>query len=291
MHVVIPSISDMALDLIKNDILNAKILEKSEDGYIIDLLGKSIFARSDLELKVGQNINLRLINKSGNKIVFKIAKDNDRLNTSGKNQICDSFDSPEVKSAITLLSKLNLPITKQSLETLRDIYSKLLKQKPLNDDNANSSLRQETTQGQTETRLNLGIKALNLLYQKSQLEHISFFMLTMPCPKTQLIVKQSGQYEDNGSTSTFSFIVETTNLGSILVKILKQQETISSTLIFEDKKGLDIARKEADKLKESNSLPGALHLKMGTISKQDFFFGELENEFDDTIMPDINIRI
>ena len=40
------------------------------------------------------------------------------------------------------------------------------------------------------------------------------------------------------STSTFSFIVETTDLGSILVKILKQQETISSTLIFEDKKGL-----------------------------------------------------
>lgn len=122
MKVYLPEINfDSPLSCDK--VLNCIISEKVDDGYIIDILGQEVFAKSDLDLKPNDHIKVKVVESSPEQLILKVIPG---IKTSDKLNITNSTD-PKIQLPITILSKLNLSMTDDRLKLVSEILSSLFK--------------------------------------------------------------------------------------------------------------------------------------------------------------------
>lgn len=108
------------------DMIKAVISQKLEGGYVLDLGGKKVFARSTLDLDLGDLLKLKIIESSPSQLVLKVIEfsKNDTL----PKELPLPFNLPntsEIHGAFNLLSKLNLPITQERIELIVNLFKKL----------------------------------------------------------------------------------------------------------------------------------------------------------------------
>lgn len=269
-------------NLLQGEVLTAKVLQNVEGGYIIDINGLEIFAQSDLNLEPGNLLRLKVIESSCSRLILKVTNI-----YSGQKDIRDEppalskqFPSSEIRAAFKLLSKLNLPTTEERLTIVSDLLAGIV------ENNEHPTLSKDAS----DTLNNLAFKALNLIYNEASSDKIYYFALPFPEYETVYFRVSSGT-KSNGKRDLFhlSFILETRQFGLVLAEIYQAENTISASLTFEKRKGLEAARKAIANLgSETGNLLKSLKMNVGKISKRDFFFKGLE---DSSFLTGINLKV
>lgn len=120
MRVYLPDISfDSPLNC--NKVLNCIISEKVDDGYIINILGQKVFAKSDLNFKPNDIVKVKVIENLPKQLTLKVIPDiKTSLNTS-------NFTDSDKQLPMLILSKLNLSMTDDRLKLVSEILSSLYK--------------------------------------------------------------------------------------------------------------------------------------------------------------------
>jgi len=282
MQVNLPYAVMLQNNLLQGEVLNAKVLQNAAGGYLIDLNGLEIFAQSDLSLEPGNLLRLKVVESTSSQLILKVFNtDAQAKNVQNEPPVLSKLlFSPETRAAFRLLSKLNLPITNERLSIVSDLLAGIV------DNNGHPDPTQDTS----GAFRNLALKAMNLIHKEASSDNIYFFALPLPEHKT-VYFKVSGSSKANDGTDLFhlSFIVETMNLGPVLAEICQTGSLPSASLTFEEKKGMEAARKAVAGLgPEAGSLLKSLKMKMGKVSKRDFFLECLEAP---GFSPGINLRV
>lgn len=269
-------------NLLQGEVLTATVLQNVDGGYIIDINGLEIFAQSDLNLEPGNLLRLKVIESAPSRLILKVTNTDTRAkgNQDEPPALSKPLSSAEIRAAFKLLSKLNLPATEERLSIVSDLLSGI----------ANNDENPDSTQNTSDALRNLALKALNLIYKEASSDNIYYFALSLPEYKT-VYFRVSGGSKANGGKSLFrlSFIVETGPLGPVLAEIYHTGSSTYASLTFEERKGMEAARKAvADLGPEAGSLLKSLKMKVGKVSKRDFFLKDLESS---GFSPGINLRI
>lgn len=237
------------------------------------------------------------------------------------------LNSKEAQIPLNLLSKLNLPIMEERMELIMELLNQLTneerldpslppsKELPLHE--IFSVFREAITQdpktdvvfqekkllgllknftakeGKKATaediKEQLALNAINLLHREDSANNIYFFALPIAIyHKIYLRVTSHHSAKDAESSYSLSFIINTKNLGAILVNLYYVHGKITASSVFEDKKALDTVKKF---LKESKDIPQivrTMELKIGKVSKKDFFFSNIKKR---PINLGINIKV
>ncbi|WP_422446826.1 hypothetical protein [Thermoanaerobacterium sp. DL9XJH110] len=289
------------------EVLKAAVCRKAPGGYIIQLNGKEVYAVSDLDLKIGEMLKLKVVEASGSHLTLKVIRRGAPGASGGGASVSfEMADTPETRAAIHLLSNLNLPMTEERLELLSDFFRQAggrnkpdcpaaashgqyhrngaqMKNDPLNDIDSLFKIpmtRRELLEKHLTEIEKIGdfllMKAVNGIYKKAGTEQAAFFVIPLPVYKKAYLKVFSKPSPRSGDTSiSLSFLVETRNLGPALVNIVRENGLTRASITFEEKKALETARKAlADPGGQASALIRSLQLKLGKISKRDFIFGE-----------------
>lgn len=111
-------------NLFANEILTCTISEKTDEGYIINIMGKEVFAKSDLILKPNQLINVKVDRNLPTQLTLKVLPDIETSVESNTSTYAANFNK---QLPMTILSKLNLPMTDNRLKLLSEILNSLSK--------------------------------------------------------------------------------------------------------------------------------------------------------------------
>lgn len=229
--------------------------------------------------------------------------------------------TPETHTALNILSKLNLPIEKERLDFLKDLLSWFSAQTLLHSEESSVSFPEsfakyissgfiepekvllehfqylddhETQETDAKSKADLvkdymALKVLNLAHKKTQDNNIIFFMLPIPVyDKIFLKVYKDSSSKNAESPVKLSFIINTKNLGQILVDLSYLKGKVFATSTFENKKAMDLAKRALSMRQDFSSILKTMQLKFGKISRKDFFFGDIDKQ---EIMTGVNIRI
>lgn len=218
--------------------LKAFIRCKVEGGYIIEIDGEKFFARSELQIPEGKIVHLKPISYSGGKVIFKLLSRQEMKESPPFSKT----PPPDVLPFLTL-SNLNLPITQERLKLLQTIIERIVK-KPAQE-------KKSENKPVTEPTLELGIKILNVAHVALKDKKVVFFALHHPVYEHTLIkVKEELKKEGpEDLTKSVSFIVDTFNLGKILVNLFYINGKLSGTLVFEGPDNFKKARKRYEEVK------------------------------------------
>ncbi|MCG0276357.1 MAG: hypothetical protein L5655_09425 [Thermosediminibacteraceae bacterium] len=272
----------------------AFVCKKVENGYIIEINGEKIFARTDLWFKEGNIITLKPVRFFENKVVFKVLERHDRV-SEGTQQATPALNDV---LPVTILSKLNIPITPNRLKILTRIIEKLLE----NIDHAGKhSILPEQTHSHIHERIlnssaendkdisrgeaaeptsfaQIASRVLNAAYADLKDTKVEFFAFNHPLYGNILLKVKRQEREQDKPLITLSFLVNTSNLGRILVSLSYSKGIIGGSLIFEDQEKLDIARKRYEKIKENSTFPRlieSLNWQFRKISADKFLLEDL----------------
>ncbi|AYO31312.1 hypothetical protein D2962_12500 [Biomaibacter acetigenes] len=270
-------------NLLQGEVLTATVLQNVDGGYIIDLNGLEIFAQSDLNLEPGNLLRLKVIESAPSRLILKVINTDTRAKGIQDEPpvLSKHLSSVEIRAAFKLLSKLNLPITGERLSMVSDLLAGIV------NNNGHPDPRPDKSDAFKE---NLALRALNIIYKEARPDNIYFFALPLPEYKTVYFRLSSGS-KANGGRVLFhlSFIVETVTLGPILAEIYQTESSTAASLTFEERKGMEIVRKAvADLGPQAGSLLKSLKMKVGKVSKRDFFLKGLEAP---GFSPGINLQV
>lgn len=121
-------LSDIYFENISSEeILNCIISDKIEGGYIIDINGEKIFAKSELSFMPKDTIQVKVVENSPSQLILKVLPKIEKRNVETKSPVAKS---PEQKLAMTVLSKLNLPMKTERINTLSNIFKSLYENEP-----------------------------------------------------------------------------------------------------------------------------------------------------------------
>lgn len=282
-----PYLTILKNNILQGEILNAVVSQKTGDGYLINIRGMEVFARSGLDLAVGQNLVLKVMEASSSQVILKVLKtDADKKSISDdapgslKNTLKFNWTA-EARAAIKLLSALNIPITEERLSRVSRLLAEIV----------HKNIRNDSAPDKAGTFTEfLAVRALNIVYRHAGLNNIFFFLLPLP-QKNAVYFKVTGEPRARGDSATtcLSFIVDTETLGPVLAEIYLTGSCTAASLTFEEKKGLDAAKKALAELgPEAGGLIKSLKLKTGRVSREDFFFAELKGL---DLSSGINLRV
>lgn len=269
-------------NLLQGEVLTATVLQNVDGGYVIDINGLEIFAQSDLNLEPGNLLRLKVIESAPSRLILKVINTDTRAKGSQDEPpiLSKQLSSAEIRAALKLLSKLNLPATEERLSIVSDLLASIV------NNNEHPNFAQDTS----DALRNLALKVLNLIYKEAIHYNIYYFALPLPEYKTVYFRVSSGS-KSNGSRVSFhlSFIVETGTLGPILAEIYQTESSTAASLTFEERKGMEIVRKAVAGLgPEAGHMLKSLKLKVGKVSKRDFFLKELQSP---GFSPGINLQV
>lgn len=218
--------------------LKAFIRCKVEGGYIIEIDGEKFFARSELQIPEGNIVHLKPISYSGGKVIFKLLSRQEMKESPPFSKT----PPPDVLPFLTL-SNLNLPITQERLKLLQTIIERIVK-KPTQE-------KKSENKPVTEPTLELGIKILNVSHVALKDKKVVFFALHHPVYE-HILIKVKEELKKEGPedlTKSVSFIVDTFNLGKVLVNLFYINGKLSGTLVFEGPDNFKKARKRYEEVK------------------------------------------
>ncbi len=344
MKIYLSKTPDMGGSFKPQDMINAHIVQKTENGYIVNICGDEVFAHCLLDLNVGDFLKLKLVESSASQIVFKVVQ-YEAKGESGEVASRPSmpFNMPqtlETNAALKLLSKLNLPIKKERLTLIMDLLrhvvnndgqepslslerelssqsQNLLFHKALSNcinsgsisfedqvleqlqefvalKDGTSTLHKTAIHNRTETDIikdYLALKALNFIHNEGGNNNIYFYAVSVPIYHN-IYLKVSHNFSSHDNTKThhicLSFIINTKNLGAVLIDLVYANGKVTASSTFEDKKALDAAERVLSMNKNSSGLIKNIKLKVGKVSVDDFFFGEINEQ---PMPTGINLRI
>ncbi|MDI3480691.1 MAG: hypothetical protein PWQ97_346 [Tepidanaerobacteraceae bacterium] len=269
-------------NLLQGEVLAAKVLQKVDGGYIIDLNGLEIFAQSDLSFAPGKLLKLKVIESNPSRLILKVLNtDSVQKGTQeGQPVLSKQLFPAEIRAALKLLSKLNLPATEERVAIVSDLLSGIV----------NNNEQTGAVRDTSGVLTHLALKALNLIYKESGPYNIYYFAL--PLQEYKTVYFKLSSHSKTASHKTFlhlSFIVDTQDFGLVLAEIYQNQSSTTASLTFENKDGMEAARKAIARLGDgADSLLKSLKIKMGKISKRDFFLKDLETS---GFLPGINLRV
>lgn len=123
----------------------------------------------------------------------------------------------------------------------------------------------------------LALKALNHLHNKGSVSSTGFYALPIPIyHNIYLKISDYPSTNDTQSSMCLSFIINTKNLGAVLIELMYVNGKVTASSTFEDKKAMDAVKKFLNINKNIHSLIKAMELKVGKVSIKDFFFGEIK---------------
>lgn len=340
MKIYLTPTSAMNSTFTSQDVISAYILQKKENGYIVNIGGTEVFAHCLLDLNIGDFLKLKVADSSTSQIAFKVIQYEAKESQTMLKPLMslDIPHIPETQTAFNLLLKLNLPIKKESLTFIMDLLSQLIdEEKPepllpsandlpsqaeklffhktltkfinsgpimseeqllelLQDSTALEdevfALDKTLTNNQTKARAlkkHLALKALNLLHNKGCVSHVNFYSVPIPVyHNIYLKVTEDPSTDNTQASMHLSFIVNTKNLGAVLVDLTFINGKVSASSTFEDKKALDTVKNVLDMNKNAHNLIKTMILKVGKVSLKDFFFSEIKER---PITTGINLKV
>lgn len=134
----------------------------------------------------------------------------------------------------------------------------------------------------------LALKAINLLHSKDSASNIYFFALPLPIYQNVYLKVSKHSSKDDKETSSLSFIINTKNLGAILVELMYADGKITASSTFEDKKAMNAVKQFLNENRDIPNVIKAMKLKVGRITIRDFFFGDIKKQ---PITTGINIKV
>ncbi|AEE90702.1 conserved protein of unknown function [Tepidanaerobacter acetatoxydans Re1] len=335
MKIYLPKTPDMSGSFKPQDVINAHIVQKTENGYIVNICGDEVFAHCLLDLNIGDFLKLKLVESSASQIVFKVVQ----YEAKGESEEVVSrplmpFNMPqtiETNAALKLLAKLNLPIKKERLTLIMDLLrhvvnnndsqeSSLALERELSSQSQNllfhkalsnyinsdsisfedqvleqlqefvalkdetSALNKTTIHNRTKADIikdYLALKSLNFIHNEGGNNNICFYTVPVPIYHN-IYLKVSHNFSSRDNTQAhhicLSFIINTKNLGAVLIDLVYANGKITASSTFEDKKALDAAKRVLSMNKSASSLIKSIKLKVGKVSVDDFFFGEIKEQ-------------
>lgn len=272
MQVNLPYAVMLDNNFLQGETLNASIVQKTESGYIINLNGMQVPVLSDLDFLPGEELKLKVVESLPSRLVLRVVK-TEVHEKSIRNHFpspLEMLSLPETRAAIKLLAKLNLPITEHRVSAVSDLLTIVVSKNEHPDSGSDEAVNLKEY---------LAIKALNQIHKETGPGNICFFALPLPEHKTVYFkITDTSKPYGGPPKKILSFIVETDVLGPILAEISLIGDSISSSLTFEEKRGIELARKALAKLgPDSSTLLLSLKLKTGKVSRKNFFFAEMEN--------------
>jgi hypothetical protein len=278
------------------NVLRAVVSKKTDSGYVLILNGKEVLAQSQLNFTPGELITLRIVDVSQKRLLLKLVhSEKPNLNTSQSSDIIYKFaEFPYAQICFMIALKLNLPITKERISAIHEFLEEFMKQndKSTNKSGIKQNFLQENAQEIKDFKLYILLKMLNVLHKKTNDNTNIVFLFSPYQPfydKVYAKFARSNGNKDSEAQLSLSFIVDTVNLGSVLVEILQYKNNTSVTMVFEKSETLEVIKSSISKLRETtSSLISSINLKVGSISRNDFLFKEHEQH---SILPGIDVRI
>lgn len=321
MRVFFPQISNTANALMPGEIISAYVVDKAENGYIINIGGFEVFAHCSLNLEKGDLIKMKVAEALTSKIEFKLVQceTKDSKHQLSLPMLIDVADTSEARAALNVLSKLNLPIKQEYLNFItkllchltdskiskpvslctnmltsknfeeyvktgfREIEDKLLQLLQ------NSSTVENKDIFEISLKEYLAFKALNILHNNNNGSQVAFFLLPIPVyHNIYLKVSKEQRKDKTQSQVNLSFVINTKNLGAIFVELKYMNGKVTATSTLEDEKAMNMVMEAISEYKTGNDLVTNMNLKVKKLSLKDFFLGEINEP---QYKTGINIKI
>jgi len=340
------NINSLNGSITSQDVVSAYITQKLENGYLIDIGGTEVFARCLLDFSIGDFLKLKIIEASPSQIVFKVV-DHKKETEEPPNLLTTlpplDIDSQEIQIAFKLLSKLNLPITKERVNFIKEILNHLthlekiepdlsiFKESSLQDfsssfyentapflkgeftfpyenqllelfqnfdpikekmdsslDKILSNISDSKKKAAAVIKEQLALKVINLLHREDSANNTFFFVLPIPVYH-KVYLKLSNHLSNKDTPSLrLSFIVNTKNLGTILVDLNYMNGKISASSVFENKEAMNAVKSYLNSNENIPDIIRTMKLMVGKVSTRDFFFGSIKEQ---PITTGINIKV
>ncbi|ADL08615.1 hypothetical protein [Thermosediminibacter oceani] len=274
----------------------AVVCKKVEGGYIIDINGERILARTDLGFAEGQTLTLKPVRFSADQIVFKV------LNRQDKATHRPPAATPAGRDLLPILtlSKLNIPITQNRLKIFSRVIEKLVeeidrpRENPTLEDEIlprstgdlwNNAVEEKPGSAAREaaepsTFIRIALKVLNAAHADLKDVKVAFFSVGHPFFGNILLKVKRRREERQGSPPVnLSFLVNIAGLGRILVNLTYSKGVIDGSLVFEDREKLDIARKRYEDIREKiprSLVVESLRWKWQKVDIDKFLFEDLD---------------
>lgn len=266
MKVYLNNTLDLYQGLSTNEVIGAFVSEKVEGGFKININGIDVFAHSLLDFNIGDYLKLKIVEASPSKMVLKlIQQDINELDQAKSPLPYNIPQSPQAETALLLLSKLNLHIKKERLLILKNLLDEFVS-KEAKENNKPINIKDY-----------LALKALNLAHDKLNNEQITFFAMSTPVYQ-RIYIKVTGKTSaaNTKSLPKVSFVVNTQNLGTILVNLTYINGNIKASSTFEDKNAMEVVKEALTHNKDLGRLLRTMKLNVGKVSYEDFFFEGVE---------------
>ncbi|NLZ52150.1 MAG: hypothetical protein GX892_03200 [Thermoanaerobacteraceae bacterium] len=340
MRIYLTQTSNINSAITSQDVISAYVTQKQENGYIVNMGGTEVFAHCLLDLNIGDFLKLKVVESSTSQIVFKVVEhETESQNPHKPLTTLDIAHTQEAQNAFNLLSKLNLPIIKERVDFIMDLFNQLINEEkpepsllsskelpfqtlvssfretiaahidsgfilPENqllellqnfttvDKDKPFSFNKALTHKRTKASVlkeQLALKAINILHNEDSASNICFFALPIPVyHNTYLKISSYPSTNDTQPSIRLSFIINTKNFGAIFVDLMFINGKVTASSIFEDKKAMNAVKKFLNANKDIPSVIKTMELKVGKVSKKDFFFGDIKKQ---PITSGINIKI
>jgi len=320
MRIFLSQISDTTNAFMPGGIISAYVVKKVENGYIINVGGSEVFAQCLLDLEIGDFLKLKVAHALASRIVFKVVQ-YEAKDSKHQLSLPMSIDVPntfEARAALNVLLKLNLPIKQEYLNFITKLFCHLTDfkmSKPVSPLANELSPRYFTEF--TKSRFNkfedkllqllqdsasledkaildtsikyLALKALNILHNNNSVAQTFFFALPIPTyHNIYLKVSQELTKDKTQTRIKLSFVINTKNLGAILVELDYMNGKVRASSSFEDEKAMNMVKEAFSEYKTGHNLIKNMDLKVRKVSLKDFFFGEVNEP---PITTGINIKI
>ncbi len=116
-------VNDLSLS---QDMITALVTQKTEDGYVMDMNGAKITVSCSLDFDIGDILKLKMVESSPSQIIFKVMQLDANKPQSTSSMDFDMSITTETKWAVDVLSKLNLPIKKENIDSIIKLFNQLM---------------------------------------------------------------------------------------------------------------------------------------------------------------------
>lgn len=349
MKIHLTQASNINKAITSQDVVSAYVTQKQEHGYFVNIGGTEVFAHCLLDLDIGDFLKLKVVELSPSQIVFKVIEHETKLHnsdhlatldiSSSQKTALDVCQTQEAHVAFNLLSKLNLPIIKERVTFIMELFNHLINEEkpepflhlwdkmpfetivasfhetiaecikngfilPENQllvlfqnftkvykDNALSFNKAQPSSKKKATVLKeqLALKAINILHHKNSTNNIIFVALPIPVyHNIYLKIADSRTTSDIQPSLRINFIINTKNLGAILVDLIYADGKVTASSVFENKKAMNAVKKFLSENEDLPSIIKTMELKVGKVSMKDFFFEDIKKQ---PITMGINIKV
>lgn len=273
------------------DVLKAVISKKTSNGYVLILNGKEVHAQSQINFTLGELLTLKIIEISQTRLLLRLVRTDKNIEALPDSGFISEFaNNTEAGICLLLTSNLNLPITKERISLINEFLMESINHKAGDSISKSSIAKNCLSEQNGDLEHLLLLKMLNVLHKTTNNINVFFFSPShFVYDKVYAKFTQNSENIKQKNQLCLSFIVDTKNLGSVLVKILQHKKHINICMSFEDNQALDTVKDFISKLKDTTSpVVRSIDLKIGSISKKNFFFENLEPH---RILPGIDVRL